>query len=217
MEMQCYFYGINDLWYHLNGSIIKAWLYRSVLIAQEMKGQKNTGKEMIFMKQDKSNITLIGMPGAGKSTVGVVLAKMLGYRFLDSDLEIQEKTQKLLHELIREYGDEGFLKIENEVNAGICVSHTVIATGGSAVYGKDAMKHLREISTVVYLRMPYESLAPRLGDLHERGVVMGAGQSLKDLMASRCPLYEKYAHRIIDAQQMDIRDLAEAIIDHILS
>jgi len=163
------------------------------------------------MKQDKNNITLIGMPGAGKSTVGVVLAKMLGYRFLDSDLEIQEKTKMRLHELIRKYGNEGFLKIENEVNAGITASYTVIATGGSAVYGKDAMEHLREISTVVYLRLSYESLQSRLGDLHERGVVMGTGETLKELMDSRCPLYERYAHMIVDAEYLDIKGLAEKI------
>lgn len=105
------------------------------------------------------------MPGAGKSTVGVVLAKILGYHFLDSDLEIQEQTGKLLHELITEHGDEGFLEIENRVNAGLAVDKTVIATGGSAVFGEDAMKHLQEISTVVYLRLPYKSLKRRLGDL----------------------------------------------------
>lgn len=97
----------------------------------------------------KENITLIGMPGAGKSTVGVVLAKVLGYRFLDSDLEIQERTGKLLHELISGLGDEGFLELENQVHAGLQVTNSVIATGGSAVYGKEAMEHLREISTVV--------------------------------------------------------------------
>ena len=111
----------------------------------------------------KQNVTLIGMPGVGKSTVGVVLAKILGYRFLDSDLEIQEQTGKLLHELITEHGDEGFLEIENRVNAGLTVDKTVIATGGSAVFGEDAMKHLQEISTVVYLRLPYKSLKRRLG------------------------------------------------------
>jgi len=87
----------------------------------------------------KNNITLIGMPGAGKSTVGVVLAKVLGYRFLDSDLEIQEQTGKLLYELIRDYGDDGFLELENRINAGLQAEHSVIATGGSAVYGKEAM------------------------------------------------------------------------------
>ena len=127
----------------------------------------------------KQNVTLIGMPGVGKSTVGVVLAKILGYRFLDSDLEIQEQTGKLLHELITEHGDEGFLEIENRVNAGLTVDKTVIATGGSAVFGEDAMKHLQEISTVVYLRLPYKSLKRRLGDLKKRGVVLKPGQTLK--------------------------------------
>ena len=143
----------------------------------------------IQQKMKKENITLIGMPGAGKSTVGVVLAKVLGYRFLDSDLEIQERTGKLLHELISGLGDEGFLELENQVHAGLQVTNSVIATGGSAVYGKEAMEHLREISTVVYLRLSWESLMERLGDLHERGVVLKPGQTLKELMDIRGPLY----------------------------
>lgn len=160
---------------------------------------------------NKNNITLIGMPGVGKSTVGVVLAKVLGYRFMDSDLEIQEQTGKLLYELIDEYGDEGFLEIENRVNAGLNVRHSVIATGGSAVYGKEAMEHLREISTVVYLRIPYESLKERLGDLQKRGVVLKPGQTLYDLMEIRSPLYEKYAHIIVDEEELDIRGVVEKI------
>lgn len=160
---------------------------------------------------NKNNITLIGMPGVGKSTVGVVLAKVLGYRFMDSDLEIQEQTGKLLYELIDEYGDEGFLEIENRVNAGLQVKHSVIATGGSAVYGKEAMEHLREISTVVYLRIPYESLKERLGDLQKRGVVLKPGQTLRDLMEIRSPLYEKYAHIIVDEEDLDIRGVVEKI------
>lgn len=161
----------------------------------------------------KQNITLVGMPGAGKSTVGVVLAKVLGYRFVDSDLEIQEQTGKLLHELIRELGDEGFLELENQVNAGLQVTNSVIATGGSAVYGKEAMEHLREISTVVYLRLSCESLKDRLGDLHERGVVLKPGQTLKDLMAIRGPLYEKYADFIVEEENLDIRGVVKKITD----
>lgn len=160
---------------------------------------------------NKDNVTLIGMPGVGKSTVGVVLAKVLGYRFMDSDLEIQEQTGKLLHELISEYGDEGFLEIENRVNAGLQVKRSVIATGGSAVYGKEAMEHLREISTVVYLRLPYERLKVRLGDLHQRGVVLKPGQTLRDLVEVRSPLYEKYAHITVDEDDMDIRGVVEKI------
>lgn len=162
---------------------------------------------------NKENVTLIGMPGAGKSTVGVVLAKVLGYRFLDSDLEIQEQTGKLLYQLIEEYGDEGFLQLENQVNAGLDVSRSVIATGGSAVYGKEAMEHLRDISTVVYLRLSCESLKERLGDLHQRGVVLKPGQTLKDLMDIRTPLYEAYAHVVIDAEELDIREVVKQITE----
>lgn len=164
---------------------------------------------------NKKNITLIGMPGAGKSTVGVVLAKVLGYRFLDSDLEIQEQTGKLLHELISEHGDERFLEIENRINAGLQVNHSIIATGGSAVYGKEAMEHLRDISTVVYLRLPFEDLAERLGDLKKRGVVLKPGQTLKDLMDVRSPLYEKYAHIIVDEEDLGIRQVVQKIIDEL--
>ncbi len=160
---------------------------------------------------DKKNITLIGMPGAGKSTVGVVLAKVLGYRFVDSDLEIQEQTGKLLHELISELGDEGFLKLENQVNAGLHVENSVIATGGSVVFGREAMEHLREISVVIYLRLSCESLKERLGDLHKRGVVLKHGQTLEDLMQIRGPLYERYADYIIDEENLDIRGVVSRI------
>ena len=101
-----------------------------------------------------NNIVLIGMPGAGKSTVGVVLAKRLGYRFVDSDLVIQEAKGMLLHEIIEERGIEGFLAVENEINASLNVRRSVIATGGSVIYGKEAMEHLGENGTVVYLKLP---------------------------------------------------------------
>lgn len=159
----------------------------------------------------KKNVTLIGMPGSGKSTVGVVLAKVLGYHFVDSDLVIQEQTGKLLHELITEYGDEGFLEIENKVNAGLQVERSVIATGGSAVFGEEAMEHLREISTVVYLKLSYPNLKKRLGDLKKRGVVLKPGQTLKDLLEYRTPYYEKYAHVVVDEENMDIRGVVETI------
>ncbi len=139
------------------------------------------------------NIVLIGMPGSGKSTVGVVLAKRLGYRFVDSDLVIQNKTGRLLHELIEEYGIEGFWKIENDVNASIEADSTVIATGGSAVYGDSAMSRLGENATVVYLSISYDELKERLGDLNARGVTLRPGQTLRDLYEERLPLYEKYA------------------------
>ncbi len=157
------------------------------------------------------NVILIGMPGAGKSTVGVVLAKRLGYTFLDSDLVIQQKYGKLLHELIREHGVEGFWKIENDVNAGLTCDRTVIATGGSAIYGAEAMEHLRSIGTVVYLRLTLPQIEERLGDLTERGVTLREGQDLKALYEERTPLYEKYAHVIIDCDGQRVRELVTRI------
>lgn len=144
------------------------------------------------------NIILIGMPGVGKSSVGVVLAKILGYRFLDSDLVIQEKEGKLLHEIIAEQGLEGFLKVEDRINASINCEKSIIATGGSAVYGETAMKHFKEIGTVVYLKSDYDTIDDRLGDLKTRGVAMKEGQTLRDLYEERCPLYEKYADIVVD-------------------
>lgn len=160
----------------------------------------------------KKNITLIGMPGAGKSTVGVVLAKMAGFHFLDSDLVIQQKTGKLLHELIDEYGREGFLKLEGEINASLEVEQSVIATGGSVVYESNAMEHLREISVVVYLRLPYEELKGRLGSLSKRGVVLKEGETLAELYEERSALYENYADVKVDTAAMSIQQAAEEIL-----
>ena len=159
----------------------------------------------------KDNVILIGMPGAGKSTVGVVLAKKLGYGFVDSDLVIQEQYGKLLHELIEEHGVEGFWQIENKVNASLNKKRSVIATGGSAVYGAEAMEHLREIGTVIYLKLPYHEVAERLGDLNARGVTLFPGQTLKDLYEERIPLYEKYAHIVVDCDHKYIRQIATEV------
>lgn len=159
----------------------------------------------------KDNIVLIGMPGAGKSTVGVVLAKKLGYSFLDSDLLIQEKYGRLLHELITEHGVEGFWKIENDVNAGIDTHNHVIATGGSAIYGEEAMRHLRRIGTVIYLKLSYSEIEDRLGDLNARGVTLQPGQTLKDLYQERIPLYEKYAHITVNCDNKYLRHVVREI------
>lgn len=161
--------------------------------------------------QEKKNIVLIGMPGAGKSTVGVVLAKRLGYRFLDSDLVIQEQTKKLLHELITEHGVDGFLKIEEEINASLDCENAVIATGGSVIYGEKAMEHLREIGCVVYLKLSYEEIEERLGDLTARGVALKDGQTLRDLYNERCPLYEKYAHVVQECDGKLVRQIVEEL------
>ncbi len=146
----------------------------------------------------KRNIVLIGMPGVGKSTIGVILAKIIGYHFLDSDLVIQERENRLLHEIIKQEGTEGFLKIENDVNASLNVERTIIATGGSAVYGKEAMEHLKKIGEIVYLKADYPTIEKRLGNLEKRGVALKKGQTLKDLYEERCVLYEKYADVTVD-------------------
>lgn len=155
-----------------------------------------------------NNIILIGMPGCGKSTVGVVLAKAMGYRFLDSDLVIQEKDGRLLSEIIDQEGLDGFNRIENEVNSSIKAKKTVIATGGSVIYGREAMEHLRSIGAVVYIKLPFEEIQKRLGDLHNRGVSIKDGQTLKELFEERVPLYEKYADIIVDEKGIGISETA---------
>lgn len=167
------------------------------------------------MNGKMKNIILIGMPGSGKSTVGVVLAKKLGYQFIDSDLVIQERCRKLLHQLIEERGEAGFVMLENEVNASILADSAVIATGGSAVYGKEAMAHFRQIGKIVYLELAFEELEKRLGDLHERGVVLKEGMTLKELYEERIPLYEKYADIVVPCTGRDIRDVMEEIAERI--
>jgi len=141
----------------------------------------------------KSNITLIGMPASGKSTVGVLLAKRLGYSFVDADIVIQEKEGRLLKEIIEAEGMEGFLKVEERINRALEVKRSVIAPGGSVVYGESAMEHLKAISTVVYLELDYQEVKSRLGDLKDRGVALKDGMSLEDMYRERVPLYEKYA------------------------
>jgi shikimate kinase len=145
------------------------------------------------MKHGKDNITLIGMPAAGKSTVGVLLAKRLGYQFIDSDLLIQQAEGRLLKDIIAEQGIDGFIEVENRINRQIRASRTVIAPGGSVVYGKEAMEHLRAIGQIVYLKLSYENLERRLGSLTDRGVLLKEGMTLKSLYEERTPLYEQYA------------------------
>ncbi len=161
----------------------------------------------------KTNIVLIGMPGVGKSTVGVILAKVLGYQFLDADLLIQQQEGKLLKDIIAEVGTDGFIQVENRVNAGIECSKTIIATGGSVVYGQEAMEHLKEIGTVVYLEVPFSTIEKRLSDIKGRGVVLKSGQTLKDLFMERTPLYEKYADLRISEEGLNVEETVELLID----
>lgn len=157
------------------------------------------------------NIVLIGMPGVGKSTVGVVLAKYAGLKFVDSDLVIQEQAGMLLHEIITKEGDDGFRRVENRINASLQAKHSVIATGGSVIYGREAMRHLKEIGTVVYLKLSYESIADRLGDLKQRGVTLKEGQTLSQLYDERVPLYERYADVIVDCENKTIREIVAEV------
>lgn len=167
------------------------------------------------MNMEKNNIVLIGMPGVGKSTIGVILAKELGYQFVDSDLLIQKRERKLLRQIIARDGVDGFIAIENEVNASIRAENSVIATGGSVVYGKEAMEHLKKIGTVVYLKLNYKSLEKRLGNLKGRGVVLRPGQDLRALYEERTVLYEKYADVVVDEENKDIETTLQTILEYL--
>ena len=162
-----------------------------------------------------TNIVLIGMPGVGKSTAGVVLAKVLGYEFIDADLIIQQQEGKLLREIIAEVGTDGFIEVENRVNSQIEVEKSVIATGGSVVYGKEAMQHLREIGTVVYLKVSYDILEKRLHDIKGRGVVLKDGQDLRGLYEERVPLYEKYADITVCEDNLNVEQTIEKITEQL--
>ncbi len=157
------------------------------------------------------NIILTGMPGAGKSTVGVVLAKKIGCSFIDTDLIIQEQQKMLLYEIIRKNGLEAFKQMENKINASIQADHTVIATGGSVIYGKEAMGHFQSIGSIFYLKLGYQEIEKRVGNLEQRGVAMPSGCSLKELYEERAPLYEKYANFTIDCHNKTIREITEEI------
>lgn len=166
----------------------------------------------------KNNVVLIGMPGCGKSTIGVLLAKNLAYSFLDSDLLIQEEEGRKLQEIINTEGIEYFNALENRVNASIEAERAVIATGGSAVYGKEAMEHLSHIGTVVYLKIPYEELENRISNFETRGIVLKEGQTFRELYLERTPLYEQYAHLTIEPNGEvweTVETLTEALKRHL--
>jgi shikimate kinase len=163
------------------------------------------------MTDKQNNITLIGMPASGKSTVGVLLAKRLGYSFVDVDIVIQEQEGKLLKEIIAERGDDGFLEVENRINRELNVCKSVIAPGGSVIYGKEAMEHLKEISIVVYLKLSYESVKERLGNLVDRGVVLKDGMTLYDLYQERVPYYESYADITIDETGLEAGNIVDQL------
>lgn len=167
------------------------------------------------MAEEKSNVVLIGMPGAGKSTLGIVLAKIMALKFVDADLVIQEQMDKTLQTIIDAMGPDGFIQVENEILSDLEAEETVIATGGSAIYSDEAMKHLSDIGVIVYLEISYDSLKGRLGDLQERGVVLkgGMGMSLRELYDERLPLYEQYAGITVDVNDLSITAAARKVAD----
>lgn len=169
----------------------------------------------------KPNITMIGMPSSGKSTIGVLLAKRLGFSFVDVDIVIQEKEGRLLKEIIAEQGMDGFLEVEERINRELDVKLSVIAPGGSVIYGRGAMEHLKEISEVVYLKMSYGEMENRIGNVVDRGVALKPGFTLRDLYDERVPYYEEYADITIDEEGKtpgetvdELRDIIESMMDH---
>lgn len=159
------------------------------------------------------NVILIGMPGSGKSTVGVVLAKLLGLHFCDTDLVLQQHCGKKLQEIIRTGGDAAFFRHEEEVLAVLDVQNTVIATGGSAVYSDCAMQHLKAGGKCVYLKVAADEIERRLANFSDRGVVIADGMTLADLYAERKPLYEKYADITVSAEGGTVWDTARRIAE----
>ena len=158
------------------------------------------------------NIILIGMPGAGKSTVGVILAKTLGMKFIDTDIAIQEKSGRLLQEIIDTDGPDAFKTIEEETILSLHCHHAVIATGGSVVFSGRAMEHLTRDDVVVYLEISFDEMEKRLRNITTRGIVLIAGQSLRDMYTRRIPLYEKYAGITIDCEKDDFENIVKKII-----
>jgi len=157
------------------------------------------------------NIILIGMPGAGKSTVGVLLAKRLGYNFVDTDLLLQSQQQCCLQQLIAREGLENFKVIEEQVLIELTTIHSVVATGGSAVYSERAMGRLRNLGQLVFIDIPLEELLGRVNDMDNRGLVIDPNETYENLYKERLPLYQKYAEVTIPGDGMTVEAVAAEI------
>lgn len=159
------------------------------------------------------NIILIGMPAVGKSTVGVVVAKRIGYEFIDTDLLIQKQEKRLLKEIIAEEGVEGFLKIENQVNRDLEAEKAVISPGGSVVYCKEAMEHYKKMGMIVYLKASFETINNRIKNAKNRGVILREGQTMKALYDERTRLFEQYADVIICEDGLGLEETIESVLN----
>lgn len=159
------------------------------------------------------NIILIGMPGCGKTTIGTELAEKLGYGYIDSDSVIVAREGKRLSQIIEEQGRERFLDIEAKINSEICANRCVIATGGSVIYRDYAMQKLKEKGKIVYLKLSYETIESRLGDLVKRGVALKEGYTLLDLYNERTPLYEKYADTVVELNGLTILQAVDKVAE----
>ena len=171
------------------------------------------GQDEKIMNHKKKNLIFIGMPAVGKSTVGIVVAKRVGMQFIDTDLLIQEQEGKLLREIIAEKGQDGFLEIENRVNASVTPVNAVISPGGSVVYCREAMEHYKKIGTVVYLKASYQTIKKRIRNPKKRGVVLRDGQSFRDLYNERVPFFEKYADITICEDGCRIEETIENVLN----
>ncbi len=160
---------------------------------------------------DRENITLIGMPGSGKSTVGVVLAKALGCDFLDADLLIQARQGALLQELLDIHGLDAFLDMEQEAIRSISCRRTVIAPGGSCVLRSGAMEHLKDLGRILYLRLSFAELERRITNLASRGIAFAPGQGLREVYDQRAPLYERWADLTVDADGQSLSETLDAV------
>lgn len=158
-----------------------------------------------------NNIILIGMPGAGKSTVGVILAKTIGMNFIDTDLIIQERYNTLLQDMINNEGIDSFLRKEEESILSLECNNSVIATGGSVVYSPVSMEHLKKLGKIIYLKLTCEEVVSRINNIKTRGIVIEKGQQLSDVFVQRTPLYEKYCDIIVNCSGVDIESIVERI------
>ena len=159
------------------------------------------------------NLILIGMPASGKSTVGVVVAKRIGYEFVDTDLLIQKQEKRLLKDIIETEGNARFLEIENQVNLELDCERAVISPGGSVVYCEEAMQHFKEIGTIVYLKVSFEEIQKRISNLKGRGVVLREGQSFLEVYEERTRLFEKYADYTVVEHGNTLDETIEQVLD----